>query len=175
MALDVRSMKNTVYYCLLTDTRTVLFIGMGLFEPAMKVMLSQLGNSSLLIKHQIPKSTIVWNLVFSYYHLPCYWYGFLRCILHDIKQELVFSVKPAGNSRLGMQENRDELPRPISCAPEGCRNWNASVWERGWSMWVWSLSLPHFKWQNIPGISFEKDIYITCELVGDCLARNTFW
>lgn len=122
MALDVRSMKNTVYYCLLTDTRTVLFIGMGLFEPAMKVMLSQLGNSSLLIKHQIPKSTIVWNLVFSYYHLPCYWYGFLRCILHDIKQELVFSVKPAGNSRLGMQENRDELPRPISCAPEGCRN-----------------------------------------------------
>lgn len=177
VALDVRRMKNTEYSYLLTDIRTILFTGMcfwGSHHANYCFLNLGIPACSSDQKYQSQQQSGI-----QYFHITIFTVtGMVFEVVFymtSCKQESVFSVGTAGNSRLGMLERKDELPRPISCTPEGCRNWNASVLERGWSMWIWSLFLPHFKWQNIPDISFRRDTYVTCELVRDCLARRTFW
>lgn len=73
--------------------------------------------------HQTWNTKIINSLSFNFFILPSL---LLLIMVSKVifymttrKQKLVFSVRTAGSSRLGMQESRDELPRPISCIPEG--------------------------------------------------------
>lgn len=115
--------------------------------------------------HQTWNTKIINSLSFNFFILPSLLLlimFFLSHILHDYSQtEVGFQCKNSWQQQIGNAGKQRWIAQAYQLHTRGIEELKCHCFRgRGWAMWFWSLSLPHFRRQNIADISISKDTCI---------------